>query len=131
MNQRSQNLAGRGAVVTGGSSGIGRATAILLARHGARVVVGDLRLQADNELRFSELDIRQLVCDVRSEQDVKRLIDAAAEALGRLDILVNNAGIGLVKQITEVTEAEWDRVLDTHLKGAFLGCKHAIPRMRE
>ncbi len=131
MTERFPNLASRGAVVTGGASGIGRATAILLARHGARVVVGDMRPRADNEPLFSGLGIRQLACDVRSEADVERLMGTAVEAAGRLDILVNNAGIGLVKQITDVTEAEWDRVLDTNLKAAFLGCKHAIPRMRE
>jgi NAD(P)-dependent dehydrogenase (short-subunit alcohol dehydrogenase family) len=123
-------LDGRAAVVTGGASGIGRATALLLAEHGAQVFVGDFRLRAENDGRFAELGIAQLVCDVRSEASIAALIGAAVEAAGRLDILVNNAGIGLVKQITDVTEAEWDQVLDTNLKGAFLGCKHAIPHVK-
>ncbi|HET6423324.1 MAG TPA: SDR family oxidoreductase, partial [Planctomycetaceae bacterium] len=72
---------------------------------------------------------RQLA-DVRREADVAGLIAAAHSATGRLDVLVNNAGIGMVKPITEVTEEEWDRCLETNLKGAFLGCKHAIPLMR-
>lgn len=118
------------AVVTGGASGIGRATALLLARHAARVVVGDLHESEDNRHRFAELGIRQLACDVRREADVLRLIDAASDLSGRLAILVNNAGVGMVKPITEVTEDDWDRCLDTNLKGAFWGCKHAIPRMR-
>jgi 3-oxoacyl-[acyl-carrier protein] reductase len=130
MNQFVPDLAGRGAVVTGGASGIGRATAILLARHGARVVVGDLRPQPESDPTFAMLGIGLLACDVRSEADVERLIGAAVEAAGRLDVLVNNAGVGLVKQITDVTEAEWDRVLDTNLKAAFLGSKHAIPHLR-
>jgi 3-oxoacyl-[acyl-carrier protein] reductase len=123
-------LSGRTATVTGGADGIGRATALLLARHGARVFVGDLRPRAENERAFAELGIVQQACDVRIEADVKRLIDAAIQATGRLDILVNNAGIGMVKQIPDVTEAEWDACLDTNLKGAFLGCKHAIPHMQ-
>jgi 3-oxoacyl-[acyl-carrier protein] reductase len=123
------DLSGQVAVVTGGASGIGRATAIALARAGAAVFVGDRTLRAENELLFAELHIRQQACDVTIEADVARLIDAAAAA-GPLRILVNNAGIGMVKPITEVTEAEWDACLHTNLKGAFFGCKHAIRRMQ-
>jgi 3-oxoacyl-[acyl-carrier protein] reductase len=122
-------LQGRTAVVTGGADGIGRATALLFAREGAKVFVGDFRPRAENEAAFDELGIVQRTCDVRVEADVQRLIEEAA-ATGRLKVLVNNAGIGMVKQITEVTEAEWDACLDTNLKGAFFGCKHAIPHMQ-
>lgn len=124
------DLTGRTAVVTGGECGIGRATARLLASCGAAVFVGDVQPRAENEEPFAQLGIARHVCDVRREADVRRLIDAAVSATGRLDILVNNAGVGLVKQIPDVTEEEWDRVLDINLKGAFLGCKHAIPPMR-
>jgi len=124
------DLNGRAAVVTGGASGIGRATAVLLAQHGARVFVGDVRELEENRSRFAELSIRQLPCDVRREQDVAALIDEAASVSGRVDILVNNAGVGENKPITEVTEDEWDRCLDTNLKAAFFACKHVIPRMR-
>jgi NAD(P)-dependent dehydrogenase (short-subunit alcohol dehydrogenase family) len=130
MVDPSRDLLGRTAVVTGGASGIGRSTALLLARKGARVFIGDYHLQAENQALFSEAGIQQLMGDVRREADVRALIDAAVDATGRLDILVNNAGIGLVKQITDVTEEEWSRVLDTNLKGAFFGCKHAIAPMR-
>jgi NAD(P)-dependent dehydrogenase (short-subunit alcohol dehydrogenase family) len=123
------DLSGQVAVVTGGASGIGRATAIALATSGATVFVGDRTLRAENDRLFAELGIRQQPCDVTVEADVARLIDAAAVA-GPLRILVNNAGIGMVKPITEVTEAEWDACLDTNLKGAFFGCKHAIRRMQ-
>jgi len=70
-------------------------------------------------------------CDVRVESDAAALVAAAVAAHGRLDILVNNAGVGLVKPITEVSEAEWNACLDTNLKGAFLFSKHAIPAMRD
>ena len=118
----------RVAIVTGGASGIGRATALLLAQHGAQVYVGDRDLLPENDELFSQQGITQVACDIRSEEDVQRLVQQAADQQ-RIDILVNNAGVGLVKQITEVTEAEWDTCLDTNLKGAFLTCKHVIPWM--
>lgn len=120
------DLSGRAAVVTGGASGIGRATAILLAQHGARVTIGDFRLRDENDEQFADLGITQHQCDVRHETELRKLIDFAAESRGRLDILVNNAGIGMVKQINDVTEEDWDRAIDTNLKSAFFGAKHAI-----
>ncbi len=126
----STELAGRVAIVTGGASGIGRATALLLAEHGARVVVGDFDRLPENGPLFAKRGIVEVPCDVRVEAEVRRLVKEAVKEAGGLDILVNNAGSGLVKQITEVTEQEWDACLDTNLKGAFLACKHAIPAMR-
>jgi NAD(P)-dependent dehydrogenase (short-subunit alcohol dehydrogenase family) len=119
-------LANRVAVITGGAGGIGRATALLLARSGARVFVGDFQPNPANNRLFAELGIEALKCDVRNETDVRVLIETAVLRGGGLDILINNAGIGMVKQIPDVTEAEWDRCLDTNLKGAFLTSKHAI-----
>ena len=119
-------LSGRVAVVTGGSSGIGRATALALAERGAKVFVGDFRPLPETKELFARQGIELLACDVRIEADVARLIQTAVNTGGGLDILVNNAGIGLVKQIPDVSEAEWDAVLDTNLKGAFLTSKHAI-----
>jgi 3-oxoacyl-[acyl-carrier protein] reductase len=124
------DLRGRVAVVTGGASGIGRATARLLARHGAKVFVGDLRLLDENAADFADLGIAQRECDVRSEASITQLIDGAVAEAGRLDILVNNAGIGMVKQITDVTEDDWAACIDTNLKGPFFGCKHAVRHMQ-
>jgi NAD(P)-dependent dehydrogenase (short-subunit alcohol dehydrogenase family) len=87
-------------------------------------------LLGENDSPYAAAGIVQLNCDVRSEAQVEALIDRAARETGRLDILVNSAGVGLVKQITEVTEAEWDACLETNLKGAFLASKHAIRTMR-
>jgi 3-oxoacyl-[acyl-carrier protein] reductase len=126
----SSSLSNRVAVITGGANGIGRATAVLLARSGARVFVGDFRLLPENAPLFESLGIRERTCDVRREADLAALIDGAVEAAGHIDILVNNAGIGMVKQITEVTEADWDACVDTNLKGAFFGSKHAIRHMQ-
>ncbi|OYW24692.1 MAG: hypothetical protein B7Z55_01465, partial [Planctomycetales bacterium 12-60-4] len=118
------------AIVSGGESGIGRATALRLVRAGFRVFVGDYVLRDENRIPYDELGIHSQPCDVRREADIESLIRSAVTAGGRLDVLVNNAGVALVKPITEVTEEEWDRCLDTNLKGAFFGCKHAIPHMR-
>jgi len=123
-------LRDRVAVVTGAASGIGRATALLLAKHGVRVFAGDFDPLPENEAQFAAAGIVQSICDVRREDHVESLIEHAARDSGRIDILVSSAGIGLVKQIPDVSEAEWDACLDTNLKGAFLTSKYAIRRMR-
>jgi NAD(P)-dependent dehydrogenase (short-subunit alcohol dehydrogenase family) len=123
-------LSGRVAVVTGGASGIGRATAILLAEQGARVFVGDLRLRTENDVLFERLGITQSRCDVCELTELQQLIDGAARAAGRLDVLISNAGVVQVGQIDEISEAQWDRVLDTNLKACFFGAKFALPHFR-
>lgn len=124
------NLSNQVAIVTGGSSGIGRASAVLLAQQGAQVFVGDMRLLSENEAKFAELGIQQQTCDVRNDADVRRLVDAALHKAGGVDILVNNAGIGMVKQIPDVSEADWDACLDTNFKSAFLFSRLVIPSMK-
>jgi NAD(P)-dependent dehydrogenase (short-subunit alcohol dehydrogenase family) len=101
----------------------------LLAQHGAGVLVGDYRPNPEDPV-LAEAGIAQVACDVRREEDVQRLVDAAVAQFGRLDIVISNAGIGLERQIADVTVDEWDRVFDTNLKGAFLCAKHAIPHLR-
>ena len=123
------DFTGRVAVVTGGASGIGRATAAALAECGAKVVVADYSLLSENDEPFQALGIDQQVCDVRSERELKKLMDHAATLTGRIDVLVNNAGIGMVKQINDVSEDDWDACIDTNVKAAFFGCKHAIRHM--
>jgi NAD(P)-dependent dehydrogenase (short-subunit alcohol dehydrogenase family) len=123
-------LSGRTAVVPGGANGIGRATAVALARAGARVFIGDLRLRPENDSLFHGLGIAQSVCDVCRLDQLQHLIDTAAERSGRLDILVSNAGVTQVGQVDEISEAQWDACLDTNLKAAFFGAKFAVPHMR-
>jgi NAD(P)-dependent dehydrogenase (short-subunit alcohol dehydrogenase family) len=84
----------------------------------------------ENPAEFGPLDIEQRTCDVRRVSDLAQLIDGVAAATGRLDILVNNAGIGMVKPVTEVTEDDWNACMDTNLKAAFFGSKHAIRHMQ-
>ncbi|MFP6700096.1 MAG: SDR family NAD(P)-dependent oxidoreductase, partial [Planctomycetaceae bacterium] len=124
-------LTGRTAVVTGASNGIGRATAILLAEHGAAVFAADWKHLDENAGRFAELGIVELNCDVKRESELAETIGEAVRRTGRLDILVNNAGIGMVMPIEDVTESDWDNCIDTNLKGAFFGCRHAVAPMRD
>mgnify|MGYP003631112708 FL=1 len=125
----SYNFQDQVAVITGGSNGIGRATAIMLAEAGAHVFAGDVKHLEENRETFSRLGIVEVACDVRRESEVQALIEQAISTYGKIDILVNNAGIGLVKPIHQVSESEWDACIDTNLKGTFFGCKHAIKYM--
>lgn len=123
-------LTGRVAIVTGGASGIGRATSLLLAQHGARVFVGDYQLRPENDIAFQAAGIHQQHCDVRRSEDVSRLVEAAISSAGGVDILVNNAGLVMVRQIPGTSEADWDACLDTNFKSAFLFARLVIPSMQ-
>lgn len=125
-----RQLYDRVAVITGGASGIGRATALRLAACGARVYAADLQPRPENHSTFASAGIVPWQCDVRSETSLRELIDGVVADAGRIDILVNNAGIGMVKPVTDVTEEDWSACLDTNLKGPFFGSKHAIRHMR-
>jgi 3-oxoacyl-[acyl-carrier protein] reductase len=124
------DLSGRTAVVTGGSSGIGRAAAIALARCGAKVFTGDVHPREANAEDFAAVGIHELTCDVRDAEQVRTLIERAVDATGGLHILVSNAGINMAGQLPDVSEADWDACLDVNLKGAFLAAKFAIPHLR-
>jgi NAD(P)-dependent dehydrogenase (short-subunit alcohol dehydrogenase family) len=121
------------ALITGGASGIGRATALLFAQEGAAVQVADI----DPELGRSAVQEIQsqggragfILCDVTNTEDCRRAVDATLEQFGRLDILFNNAGIIRRADVVETTEEEWDRVLAVNLKSIFLMSKFAVPVM--
>jgi 3-oxoacyl-[acyl-carrier protein] reductase len=123
-------LKDRVVLVTGGTSGIGLAIVRAFAAAQARVYTSDVtsRPQVEAELRELGVDVQSV--DVRDVSALRQWIDRAAIAAGRLDVLVNNAGVGLVKQCPEVTEAEWDRCLDTNLKAAFFASGAAIPHFQ-
>lgn len=116
-------------VITGGESGIGRATARLFANSGANVFVNDLKQHAENDEEYTRLRIRRMSGDVRRESTIRELVENAVNQTGRLDVFVNNAGVGMVKPVTEVTEDDWEFCMGVNLKGAFFGCKHAIAEM--
>jgi NAD(P)-dependent dehydrogenase (short-subunit alcohol dehydrogenase family) len=137
-DEMGSRLDGRVAVVTGGASGIGRAIAVQLAAEGARVVVGDLRDDpCEGGAKTEELIAeRGGTCvfrrtDVSKWDDVDGLVMQAVEGFGRLDVMVNNAAIWAGQRLTETTEADWDRVMATNLKGVFFGCKRAVQAMLE
>lgn len=129
-----RRLDGATAIVTGGGTGIGRATALALAREGARVVVanrsaesGQASVSAIQEMGGEALFVQT---DVSKDADVRALVDATLGRFGKLDLLINNAAIlGDLTLTAESTEENWDRVLDINLKGPWLCMKHAIPHM--
>lgn len=124
------DLSGRVAVVTGGASGIGRATALILANSGARVFTGDIELHPVTSAEFQQSGVVEQECDVRNLDQLRALIDGAAAVAGRLDFLINNAGVNQVGQVDEISEADWDHCLDVNLKAAFFGTKFAVPHLR-
>ena len=131
----SDRVAGKVAIVTGAGTGIGRATAVLLAREGARVVVANrsedtgaatVRLieQAGGHALFARTDVaRAAECNACVEQ--------AVSAFGRLDVLVNNAGIFPRARLADTTEEFWDEMLATDLKGPYQMCRAAVPMMQQ
>ncbi len=122
------------AIVTGGGRGIGRATALALAREGAAVVLA-ARSAAEiesvaREMRELEARAVPVVTDVACEDDIGRLVQRSLEAFGRIDILVNNAGIGLpLRDVVDLGLDEWNRVLQINLTGPFLCAKAVLPTM--
>lgn len=124
-------LEGKRAVITGAASGMGRATAELFAREGAKVALLDAQDAGEEvaaDIRAAGGDARFLRADVTKEADVRAAVDAAADAFGGLDVLVNCAGIiGADKPTHEVSEAEWDAVFAVDVKGVFFATKAAVP----
>jgi NAD(P)-dependent dehydrogenase (short-subunit alcohol dehydrogenase family) len=134
-------LAGKTAIVAGAGQtpgdtiGNGRATAILFARHGARVLVVDRDVESAEQtaamIREEGGECRVFQADVTREADCRGLVGACASAWGRIDILHNNVGTGLGDTgITKLAEEVWDRIYSVNVKSAYLTCKHALPVMR-
>jgi NAD(P)-dependent dehydrogenase (short-subunit alcohol dehydrogenase family) len=128
------SFAGKVAFVTGAASGIGRATALAFAREGASVVVADASEPGSQEAArmIKEGGGRALAirCDVSQAEDVKAALDKTVETFGRLDYAFNNAGVEQpVMPAADLTEEEWDRIVDIDLRGVFLCMKHEIPLM--
>jgi glucose 1-dehydrogenase len=130
-------LQNRVAVVTGGSSGLGRAIALRFADEGAHVVVGDVvrEPREGGETTEAVLGARgvHVDADISRADDVDRLVRAAVERHGRLDVMVCNAGISgrYSKSLLETTEEDWDAIMAVNLRGVFLCCKRAIGEMVE
>lgn len=129
-----KKLEGRSALITGGAGSIGMHTAKLFLDEGAMVFLVDLN---EEELKkaVEELggnNVQYSVADVSSSQDVKRYVNEAIEAYGKIDVFFNNAGIeGVVKPIEEYPEEIFDKVLSVNVKGVWLGAKYVLPQMND
>jgi len=127
---------GKVALVTGGGSGIGRATALAFAREGAQVVIGNRNVQRGEEtvamIQKAGGTASFKRTDVLITKDIEALVDYAVKTYGGLDLAFNNAGVeGDVAPLTEQTEANYDAVMDVNVKGVWLSMKYEIPRMLE
>ena len=124
------------AFITGAGSGVGRATALIFAKEGAKIIAADVDPNAGNEtvdiVKHQGGDAVFVLCDVAVESDVKKAIETGVSAFGKLNILYNNAGVLWRDKDLEVTrtdETTWDRVMAINVKGAVWVCKHGIPEL--
>jgi len=127
---------GKMAFVTGGASGLGKASALMLAKEGAKVVLADINADGADEVAREINDLypgkaHSVALDVTSEEQWKEALAAGVSAMGGLNILFNNAGIGGGTTVEDTDFATWKRVQEVDTDSVFLGCKYAIPYMRE
>src|SRR3989304_8771303 len=123
------------ALITGGGTGIGKATALLFAREGALVAVAGRREsklgETINAIQKNGGKAVYIVSDISNVNDTKRIVNETVHKFGGLDILVNNAGVFKGIKITDTKEEEYDYIMDINLKGSFFMCKHAIPEIQK
>ncbi len=128
-------LGGKTAVVTGAAKGIGRATAELFAREGAKLVINDVDeaglKSLEGQLSGEGAEVVSVVGDVSDVDEAKGIIGAAVESFGRVDVLVANAGVIPLNNIVDATPEDWDHVMAVDGRGMFLTCKYAIEAMLE
>jgi NAD(P)-dependent dehydrogenase (short-subunit alcohol dehydrogenase family) len=129
-------LEGKVAVITGAGSGIGREAALIFAREGAKVVIGDVNEQGGEQTaaQIEEAGGQAIFLrtDVSRAAEVSNLVKTAEKRYGKLDVMFNNAGIfpDADASVTDTSEDVWDLVMEINLKGVFLGCKYAVPAMK-
>jgi NAD(P)-dependent dehydrogenase (short-subunit alcohol dehydrogenase family) len=133
VNKYMEKLKNKVALITGGASGIGRATAILFAQEGAAITIADVNEDLGkstlNEIKVLGGQAIFVPCDVTKAGDCQPAVEKTVSAYGGLDILFNNAGIISRSNILTITEAEWDRVMAVNVKSIFLMSKYAIPHL--
>jgi NAD(P)-dependent dehydrogenase (short-subunit alcohol dehydrogenase family) len=134
METAAQETRNRVVVITGAGQGIGAAIARRFADQGASLALVDVNAehlrQLAGSLEGSGCEILQVIADVSSKEQVLRLVEQVKEAFGGIDVLVNNAGIIRDNLISNISEQDWDQVLDVNLKGAFLCCQAVFPTLR-
>jgi meso-butanediol dehydrogenase/(S,S)-butanediol dehydrogenase/diacetyl reductase len=126
---------GSGVLVTGGAAGMGRAIAEAFLGEGANVLIADINgdrvAETAEELSSGDSKVSSLSCDVTNSDQVTEMVRRGDESLGGIDILVNNAGVITMDKVVDVTEKDWDFVMDVNAKGVFLCVKAVIPGMLE
>ena len=124
-----------GAGCVGQGWGIGKAISVLFARHGARIAAIDINLKAASEtanlVEQEGAEAIAIQADVASSQEVEQAVNHALETFGRIDTLINNVGVGQIGGPVEISEAEWDRIMEINIKGPLLACKYALPHMEK
>lgn len=135
MNTIEKKLNGKVVVITGASSGIGKAIALKLAEHGAKVVLGartkeKLAALAD-EIKKTAGEVEYVTTDVKKKEDLHILIQTAISTYGRLDVLINNAGISELSRIDDLDIDGWEEMIDVNIKGVLYGIAAAIPVFKQ
>lgn len=125
-------VANKVALITGGASGLGKATAILMAKEGAKVAIADRNLDGAREVaeRIGRAAIA-VNLDVTDEQQWIAALDVVEAAFGKLNVMVHSAGVGVLKSVEDISVEEWRFVHSVNLDGPFLGIKHGLPRMKK
>ena len=125
------NINGKIVAITGASSGIGEATAIMLAAKGAKVVLGARRTDRlenlVNRIKTAGGEAVYLLTDIKQRNDLVKLVDLACQAYGRLDVMINNAGISHLSRIDDLQVDDWEEMIDVNLKGTLYGIAAALP----
>lgn len=127
------DLNGKVAVVTGGTKGLGYGIVMVFAYHGAKVVITS-RHQEDCDVVAAEVatmggEAMGIKADVQNVEEIQNLVDRTVEKYGRLDIMVNNAGVAVTRRLTDMTEADYERVIDSNLKSVYFGAQIAAKQM--
>ncbi|WP_300382079.1 SDR family NAD(P)-dependent oxidoreductase [Clostridium sp.] len=129
------DLKGKVAVITGSSSGLGKDAALAYAKEGANVCLLARRVEKIEEIakEIESLGVEAIAvrCDVTNEEEVKAAIETVVNKFGRIDILLNNAGIAVHGGVDTLSEKDWNKSMDTNVKGIYLACKYVIPVMKK
>lgn len=135
MSTMEKKLAGKVVVITGASSGIGKAIALKLAENGAKVVLGARRKEKiaalADQIRKANGEAEYVAIDVKKKEDLRTLVQAGLNAYGRIDVIINNAGISQLSRIDDLDIDGWEEMIDVNIKGVLYGMAAAIPVFRQ